>query len=147
MSTNTQNFKAFIQHLEGSTEVGAVIAKNSQTKDNLLEGLKKDQFAVVTNITTLPLTVTHHHRVAIDPASMGEAARKTLYDFICQYPTGSIQVDNFHDFDSKLIKRSLAEHRTIIVVDEKELSELEKQFPILESVGMVWRESVMETTV
>lgn len=142
MSDITKSLDEFLSRLASGREIGAIIAPDEATKSRFKHHLRAQHFSLVSKPNTLAAALNHHHKVMIDPTDMDERERKQLYDVVCQYPTGSIQITDQKTFKTYVVNRALQDHEVIIVLTAKELAELQRTFPLLDNLGMVWREEI-----
>ncbi len=144
MSAIIKSLDRFIGHLEGSREVGAIITQDEAVKAKLKQYLQSQYFSLVTRPVTLVAALSHHHKIMIDPIDMNESEYKQLYDIVCQYPSGSLQITDPRTFRVYNTNRILRDHKTVIILTKKELVKLQKAFPFLDSLGMVWRDEAAQ---
>jgi len=129
----------FVEYLGGSTEVGLIVCGTEAQRLEVIGYLSTQRFATVRSIGSLWHTLDVHRRITIEPSILEQNDRKQLYDLVCQYQTGSIELVDQLTLQTRQTTRDLSEHRLIMILTTDQLNTWQSEYNWLSKLGMTIR--------
>lgn len=131
-SRNTQAFQDFLHVVVGSREVGLVLARDNDELKFLSTNMEESGFvqsAHATDLGEFPKTYI-----------LGSVMNKKMYDFVVQYPTGSVEIFDKKTMQSRIIHPNYSQGAVVVVVTMEDMKTLEENgFDIRTSVGITYQ--------
>ncbi len=129
-----KSFKEFITYNVGQKEIALVVFKDQIELKEIKKILKKDKFVLLESIENFNEAVIKAYFV------LDESFSKSIYDFIKQYPTGSVEVFNTDKMEARIIKPDYEKTSLVFLVSEDKLKQITNDgFDFISIVGMCYR--------
>jgi len=128
----------FISHCVPSKDIHLLIAQNNNEFFNIEETLKKHKYHKCIDINQFIDSLNTYQKIYL---TVDNLLDKTLYDFICQYPTGQISLSIPEKGGNISINPDYKSTSILILITKENLfSKVEKdKFTLLDKVGMVFQ--------
>jgi hypothetical protein len=136
--SNDNNFLTFLRHIASLKEVACICAKDEKEAREFQDALLSDGFVRPQTITELLSAVSRTGKTFFSLSEIKD--EKEMYDFIVQYPTGSVELWDAGTHKPTVASPAYHNSSVIFLVTEKELIFLrEKGFEIFDKVGPIFR--------
>ena len=133
------SLKQFLKTTASAKEVGLLVVDNPTDTGSILTTIHTHHYAILHHLNHLATALQNYPRVVIDATKLPAASYKSLYDVICQYPTGSVELLQPDQTDYLTVSTHQTDQSLLIVVSAITLRQIQKDFDVLSKVGAVWR--------
>jgi len=131
--TKNNSISKFLDIMTGSKEIGLAIARDDKELENLSRSMDGEGFRQVGRISDLLKSPKTYLRI-------GEDMDKNIYDFVVQYPTGSVQIFDVEKMKNTLFSPDYENSAIILLVDQDNLNKIQaKGFDLLSASGPAYK--------
>jgi len=135
---NDKNFTTFLSRTISLKEVSCICATDEKEAEEFKQALSADGFFTPQNARNLLSLISQTGKTFFKLSDLKN--EKAVYDFIVQYPTGSVELWDADTHNPTVVSPAYHDSSLIFLVTENELISLhEKEFEILDKVGPVFR--------
>jgi len=135
MENQTKNtpINEFLAIMTGSKEIGLVIARDDKELEDFSRSMDGEGFRQAEGVFDLLKSLKTYLRI-------GEDMDKNVYDFVVQYPTGSVQIFNVEKMKNTLFSPDYENSAIVLLVDQDNLNKIQaKGFDLLSASGPTYK--------
>ena len=138
-----QNLVDFLPLVKGQKEISLVIAKDGKELDSFVQVVVNSAFSKAGDVFSLMTALKnggHYYFVLTDKSVSDDKVFKDIYDFIVQYPPGSIQIFDQEKMESVVLSPNYEDISVIILLIQENLDLISKNgFSVLDKIGLTYR--------